>query len=189
MKKLSKMMLLASFISTFFYSTSYPYIYAEIVKVIPRFYISIEEILTCISTITFCALWNRYSAKLFRFYHYILIAEILADGFLFFHVIMTGNLNFYFLLNVIIYSLITRNISCGGTKMKAKIHPTEELREKFDNNDQILYAIATLLGAVLAMVCNFGLDILFIFALIGNVIDNVFYLYIYSKIRNVPDTR
>lgn len=41
-KKLSNLMLFANFISTLFYSTSYPYIYAETIKVVPRWYIGFE---------------------------------------------------------------------------------------------------------------------------------------------------
>lgn len=41
-KKFSKLMLAANFISGLFYAASYPYIYAEIIKVIPRGYISFE---------------------------------------------------------------------------------------------------------------------------------------------------
>lgn len=176
-------MLLASFISTLFYSVSYPYIYAECMKVVPRDFISAESILTCISTIVFCKMWNNHSDKLFNYYGLILIAEIIADAGLFSHVIITGNLNFYFFLNVLIYCIITRNISCGGTKMRAKVNPTEKLREQFDNNDQIVYSVATLLGAGFALLITLDIKILFILALIGNVVDNIFYLYIYFKIR------
>lgn len=46
-------MLLANFISTLFYAVSYPYIYAETIKVVPHSYIGFEQILTCLSTISF----------------------------------------------------------------------------------------------------------------------------------------
>ena len=47
MKRLSDLMLLSNFLSTLFYSASYPYIYAEIVKAISRHYISFEQIVSC----------------------------------------------------------------------------------------------------------------------------------------------
>lgn len=67
--------------------------------------------------------------------------------------------------------------------MRAMVNPTEREREQYDNNSNIVNAIATLAGAGAAMVANFELKWLFIFAFIGNIIDNFFYLYIYEKIR------
>lgn len=182
-RRLSNLMLLANFISGLFYSTSYPYIYAETIKAVPRYYIGLEQIIACVATIIFCKLWNQYSDKLFNHYKLILWAEIFADCFLFGHVILTWNLSFYFLLNVIIYSLITRNLVCGGTKMRAKVNPTEKTREHYDNNNQIVSATSTLLGAGFAIICPIGLKWLFIFALIGNTVDNFFYLYIYNQLK------
>ena len=182
-KKFSKLMLAANFISGLFYAASYPYIYAEIIKVIPRGYISFEQIICCISTIIFCKLWNKYSDKFFIHYGKILLTEVIADIILFFDVMIRGDLNFYFLLNIIIYALITRNLACGGTKMRARVNPTEKLRERYDNNNQIVSSAATLLGASSAAIFPLDLKVLFILALIGNIVDNFFYLYIYNKIK------
>lgn len=183
MKKLSNLMLLSNLICTLFYSMSYPYIYAETIKVVPHLYIGLEQILACLGTIIFCKLWNTYSDKLFEHYRLFLIVEIIADLILFANVIIRGDLRFYFLLNIIIYSVITKNLCCGGTKMRAKVNPSEKEREQYDNNSNIVDAIATLCGAGLAMIFDFNLRLLFVFALIGNTIDNIFYLYIYNRIR------
>lgn len=67
--------------------------------------------------------------------------------------------------------------------MRAKVNPTEKTREHYDNNNQIVSAVATLMGAGFAMVCSLDIKFLFIFALIGNIIDNFFYIYIYNKIK------
>jgi hypothetical protein len=176
-------MLLANFISTLFYSLSYPYIYGETVKVVPHLYISVEQILACLGTIVFCRLWNKHSDKLFTKYHVILGLEIIADIILFADVLIRHNLSFYFLLNVIIFALITKNVACGGTKMKARVHPTEKLREQYDNNSNIACSVATLLGAGIAIIFDMNLWLLFIFAFVGNAADNAFYLYIYYKLR------
>lgn len=183
MKKLSNLMLLSNLICTLFYSMSYPYIYAETIKVVPHFYIGIEQILACVGTIIFCKLWNTYSDKLFEHYRLFLTLEIIADLILFADVLIRNDLKFYFLLNIIIYSVITKNLCCGGTKMRAKVNPSEKEREQYDNNSSIVNAIATLIGAGVAMVFDFDLRLLFVFALIGNTIDNIFYIYIYQKIR------
>ena len=183
MKKLSNLMLLSNLICTLFYSMSYPYIYAETIKVVPHLYIGLEQILACVGTIIFCKAWNIYSDRLFKHYRLFLALEIIADLILFADVLIRNDLKFYFLLNIIIYSMITKNLSCGGTKMKAIVNPTEKEREQYDNNSSIVDAIATLIGTGVAMIFDFDLRLLFVFALIGNTIDNIFYLYIYQKIR------
>lgn len=182
LKRLSNLMLAANFLSTLFYSVSYPYIYAEMMKVVPKSFISIEQILTCVGTIIFCSLWNKYSDRLFKHYKLILWVEVIADTILFSDVIIRNDLSFYFLLNVIIYCIVTRNLSCGGTKMRAKVNPTEKDREKYDNNSNVVCSIATLLGSGFAMIFDVPLTALFILAFIGNTVDNFFYLYIYCKI-------
>lgn len=183
MKKLSNLMLFSNFFSTLFYSMSYPYIYAETIKVVSRQYISFEQIISCIGIVVFGVIWNRYGDKLFKHYSKILLAEVIADGLLFGHVLIVGDLKVYFLLNVIIYAVITKNLCCGGIRMRAKVNPTEELREKYDNNSNSVYAIATLLGTVVALMFSMKLNTLFVLALIGNISDNFAYFYIYQKIK------
>lgn len=182
MKRLSNLMLIASFVSTLFYSASYPYIYAETIKAVSKHYISFEQFVSCVGVVTIGTLWNRYSNKLFKHYAKFLTAEIAADVFLFAHVIVTGNIKFYFLLNVVIYSVITKNLCCGGVKMRALVHNTEESRERYDNNSNSVNAVATIIGTIAAAVLPFSLTALFILALIGNTVDNIFYYYIYSKV-------
>ena len=182
-KRLSNLMLLANFLSTLFYSVSYPYIYAETIKVVPHSYIGIEQILACLGTIIFCRSWNKHSDKLFKHYHLILYIEIIADIFLFADVLIRGNLQAYFLTNIIIYSIITKNLCCGIVKLRAKVNPTEKEREQYDNNSNIVCSIATLIGAGTAIMFNFDLNVLFVLAFVGGIIDNAFYLYIYNKIR------
>lgn len=178
-------MLLSNLTCTLFYSMSYPYIYAETIKVVPHFYIGIEQILACVGTIIFCKAWNMYSDRLFKHYRLFLILEVIADLILFTDVLIRNDLKFYFLLNIIIYSVITKNLCCGGVKIRAIVNPTEKEREQYDNNSSIVNAIATLIGAGVAMMFDFNLTLLFVFALIGNGLDNAFYIYIYNKIRSV----
>lgn len=181
-KRLSNLMLISAFISTLFYSASYPYIYAELMKVVPTFYISLEQLLACVGTLLICSMWNKYSDRLFKHYAKMLVVEIIADVYLFADVLIRNDLKFYFLLNILIYSIITKHIACGGTKMRARVNPTEKTREKYDNNLSIVCSVATLLGIGLETILSPKLTTLFILALIGNTIDNFFYLYIYRQI-------
>lgn len=181
-KRLSNLMLFSNLISTLFYAMSYPYIYAETCKIVPTYYISIEQFLSCIGTIIFCWLWNKYSDKLFVYYGKIIVTEIIFDVILFADSLLRSDLKFYFLFNVIIYSVITRNMICGGTKMRAIVNPTEKSREQYDNNSNIVVSIATLVGTSLSLILAPNLKTLFIFALIGNTFDNFLFMYIYHKI-------
>lgn len=183
LKRLSNLMLVSGFISCLFYSASYPYIYAELVKVIPTYYISLEQLLACLGTIVFCRIWNKQSDRLFKHYRLILVSEVIADLYLFIDVLVRKDLSFYFLLNVIIFSIITRNLACGSTKMRALVNPTDVLREQYDNNSNILASVATLVGTGAELIFSFDLNLLFILALIGNTIDNLFYFYIYECLR------
>jgi hypothetical protein len=180
-------MLLSCFLSCVFYSASYPYVYAETIKAVTHNYISFEQIFSCIGVALFGMLWNKFGDRFFNHYRLILLAETVADAFLFAHVLITGDLKFYFVLNVIIYSVITKNLSCGGVKMRAKVNPTEKERERYDNNQNTCSAIASLLGAAIAIVTQPSLQTLFILALIGGVVDNFFYFYIYECIRKRPE--
>jgi hypothetical protein len=173
MKKLSNMMLLANFLSSLFYSMSYPYIYAETLKAVSTYYISFEQIITCISTVIFSVTWNRAGDKIFRHYRKIMIAEIIADIILF--------------TDVIIFAAITKNLSCGGIRMRAKVNPTEKQREEYDNNANTVYALSTLAGTVIATITLPKINALFFLALIGNTIDNFLYLYIYQKIKETGE--
>ena len=76
----------------------------------------------------------------------------------------------------------------GGIRLRAKVHPTEKSRERYDNNCNIVNSVATLLGAGASIVISLNLTVLFIFALIGNVFDNFCYYYIYCKVNAMGDT-
>ena len=185
MKKLSNLMLLSNFVCTLFYATSYPYIYAETLKAVTRHDITFEQIIGCIGTIVFGLLWNRYGKQLFRHYRKMLIAEIIADCTLFGSYFVLHNMRFYFIFNVIIYAVITKNLASGGIRMRAMVNPDEESRNRYDNNSNTVSSAATLIGSGIALTLNFTISTLFVFALIGNIIDNFFYLYIYNKIKEV----
>lgn len=182
---LSKFMLTTNLICSIFYSMSYPYIYAEMMKVVNHIYISGEQIVTCLGVIIFGLLWNRKGDFLYKHYLWIVTAEIIADVFLFAHVLITGNLKFYFVLNVLIYALITRNMANGGIRLRAKVHPDEKSRERYDNNCNIVSSVATLIGAGIAIIIPMKLTVLFIAALVGNVFDNFCYYYIYCKANDL----
>lgn len=183
--KLSKIMLLTNFICNLFYSLSYPYIYAEMMKVVSSRYVSAEQLIECSGVIILGIMWNKKGDWLYKHFRWLIVAELIADAVLFSHVLITGDLRFYFVLNVLIYALLSRHISNGGIRLRAKVHPDEQSREKYDNNCNIANSAATLIGAGVALLCPLPLTGLFISALIGNVFDNFCYWYIYNTINKI----
>lgn len=182
-QRLSKLMLVTNLICTLFYALSYPYIYAEALKTVSKNYISAEQIISCSGVVVFGILWNKIGDKLYKHYPIIVLAETIADIILMVHVLVTGNLKIYFIFNVLIYAIITRNMANGGIRLRAKVHPDEKSRERYDNNNNIVNSISTLLGASLSIVLKLDMTTMFVFALIGNVFDNGFYYYIYKKVN------
>lgn len=185
--KLSRLMLGTNFICGLFYALSYPYIYAETMRVVSKEYISIEQIISCLGIIIFGILWNKIGDWLYQHYLWIVTLEIVADMILFTHVLITGDLKFYFILNILIYAIITRNMANGGIRLRAKVHPDEKSREHYDNNCNVVNSAATLIGSGLALIIPIPLGVLFILALIGNISDNFCYYYIYLKVNQIAE--
>lgn len=184
-KKLSRIMLGTNFICNLFYALSYPYIYAELVKAVNSRYISAEQIIQCSGIIVLGVLWNKIGDFLYKHFRVLIVAELIADAFLFGHVFITGDLKFYFVFNVITYAFVSRHIANGGIRLRAKVHPDEKSRERYDNNCNIANSAATLIGAGIALICPMGLSLLFVAAVIGNTFDNFCYWYIYNKINKI----
>ena len=176
-------MLLATFLTTIFYSSTYPYIHKEVISVASDSFIALNQIINCISIMIFGWLWNKWSEKLFRFYPVYCIAEmILGIGTTIFAVI-TNNIIVYYLLDTLVFAIVTRNICCGGIKLRAIRYDTEEKREHFDNNDNSVYALATIIGSIIAMFLNLEFKTMLCIATFGNMIDNIFYIFIFLNTK------
>lgn len=178
-------MLITNFVCNLFYAASYPYIYAETIKVVTRGYISGEQIVSCLGVVLLGILWNKKGEVLFKHFALIINLEVVADLILFGHVLITGDLKFYFVLNVLIYAFLSRNVCNGGIKLRAKVHPDEHSREWYDINCNIANSTATLLGAGFALLVPISITSLFVLALIGNVFDNICYYYIYRVVNRL----
>lgn len=173
-------MLMATFFATCFYSATYPYIHKEIMQSITENAVAYNQIATCISIILFSCLWNKYSDKLFRYYPVFCILECVAGIFISAWLTMhPEHILIYYILDTLLFCLITRNIICGGVKLRSIRYPTEQQREHFDNSDNSAYALATIIGSVIAIWLDLGFIPMIWIATIGNAIDNIFYLVIF----------
>lgn len=178
-------MLLATFITTLFYSATYPYIHKEIMQNVSETVIAINQIINCISIIFFGAVWNKYSNKVFKYYPAICVTETILGVLSSLWATITGNVLAYYVIDTLIFAIVTRNICCGGVKLRAIRYKTETEREHFDNNNNSANAIATIIGSVIAMVLELDFVAMLWLATIGNAVDNVFYIFIYrNTLRN-----
>ena len=66
-------------------------------------------------------------------------------------------------------------------KLRAIRYNTKSDRERFDNNNNSVGAVATIAGSIIAMILKLDFIPMLWLATIGNTIDNVFYITIYKK--------
>ena len=177
-------MLIATFLTTFFYSSTYPHIYKEVMTAASDSFIASKQIINCVSVITFGYLWNKKSDILFRFYPVFCILESTLGIATTVFVIVTNNIAAYYLLDVFVFSIVTRNICCGGVKLRAARYDTERKREHFDNNNNSVSSLATILGSILAMFLKLNFSAMICIATCGNIIDNLFSTVLFYQTRN-----
>lgn len=172
-------MLLATLLTTLFYSATYPYIHKEIVSNVSDSIIALNQIINCISIIVYGRVWNKKSDRLFKFYPMFCILETMLSIGSAIWAIMSGDIVAYYIVDTLIFAIVTRNICCGGVKLRAIRYRTEKEREHFDNNNNSMSAIATIIGSFIAMILELDFNMMLILATIGNSIDNIFYICIF----------
>lgn len=174
-------MLLATLLTTIFYSSTYPYIHKMIVSNVPDSFIAMNQILNCLSIIIFGSIWNKKSDTLFKYYHVFCIIETILTTSTTLWAIQTGDIIAYYVIDNIVFSVVTRNIICGGVKLRAIRYNSEKEREQFDNNNNSASAIATIVGSVIAMGLDLDFNTMLCIATFGNCIDNIFYIVIFKN--------
>lgn len=185
MKRKVDGMLVATFLTTIFYSSTYPYIHKEIMTVATDSLIALNQIINCVSVIIFGWIWNKKSEKLFEFYPTYCILETVLSILTTIYAITSKNIVAYYLLDTIVFAVVTRNICCGGVKLRAIRYNSEEKREHFDNNNNSVASAATILGSLIAMILNLDFSIMLCLATFGNAIDNIFYVIIYFQTKKI----
>ena len=174
-------MLLATFLTTIFYSSTYPYIHKEVMTVASDSLIALNQIINCVSVIVCGWIWNKKSERLFRFYPVFCVTETTLGIMTTIFAITTRNILAYYVLDTIVFAVVTRNICCGGVKLRAIRYNSEEKREHFDNNNNSVSALATILGSVIAMFLDLNIETMLSIATFGNAIDNIFYIFIFRS--------
>lgn len=181
-------MLVATFLTTIFYSSTYPYIHKHIISEVSEDFLALNQILNCLSTIVYGYIWNK-TDKIFKYCSFLCVFECLTTIGTTLFCIFTKNIVAYYIMDTLAFALITRNFICAGAKLKAMRYRTEKEREHFDNNNCSVSAAATIIGASIAMVLNLNFETMLCLATLGNAIDNFIYVFIYEKEKKKEELR
>ena len=174
-------LLLANFISNLFYSTAYPTVHFVLIKNIDERIISLNSIIVCIAGIITPMIWNKKSDEMYSKYGYLLTMEGISYILLTLAFILGAvDSKLYYLIDTILFSIITKNIICGGNKLRAIRYNGEE-REKFDNDCNILSNASSLIGFTVSLLLPLPKYIAFIMLGLGIISDNIFYYRAYKE--------
>lgn len=180
-------LLLANFISNLFYSIAYPTVHFVLIRDIDERIISLNAIIVCIAGIIVPIIWNKKSDELYNKYGYLLTLEGLSYILLTVAFILgTVDSRLYYLIDTILFSIITKNIICGGNKLRALRYTGEE-REKFDNDCNILSNASSLIGFTISLLFPLQKYIAFIILGIGIISDNIFYYRAYKECNQIEE--
>lgn len=178
------LMLLSTFLCTIFYTSTYPIIYKTIMSTIHKNFISINQIVACCSIILFNSIWNKHSNKLFKYFPALCALEMVCTLIVTIYIsISKASITSFYILDTLIFVIVTRNIICGGSRLKALKYSTPSKREKFDNNNSSYTSLATIIGASISIALRMDFITMLWIAAFGNCIDNILYIIIYKNLN------
>lgn len=169
-------LIIASFLSNLFYSACYPAVHSYLMKTVGQRMISINALCTCMGGIILPFVWNKYSNKLYKRYDVMLATECIIY-ILILIMLLTNNMGLmaYYIVDTICFALVTKNIICGGNKLRAKRYSNEADRVKYDNNLQMATNISSMIGFGISAIFTLSMKQAFILSTMGICIDNIFY--------------
>ena len=143
--------------------------------------VALNSIIICIAGVIFPMIWNKHS-KLYNTYGYLLLIEVI--GYITIGTLictnLIGNLSYY-LLDTFLFAIISKNIICGGNKLRAMRYNSEKTREQYDNNANIVANFSSLLGFGISFLVTIPVNISFVLITFGVCIDNIFYYKAYKQ--------
>lgn len=168
-------------VSNLFYSLAYPIVHTITMQGIDSKWLSFASLANCILASIITKLWLKKSKKLYYFYGVMLGVEVIVYGIL--TVAFLGGAaspSMYYMGDAILNAVITRNIICGGTRLKALRYEGEE-REEYDNKNNYYSYITSIIGFAISSFITFSTPIGFILMFIGIAIDNIFYYQAFKE--------
>lgn len=180
-KLLKDPILHGAFFSSLFLELGYPSVYCSVMQMVDSRLISIREVILCLGTIMVNSFCIKRSDQIYKLFPLFCCAEILLFVILMLSA-MNGyiSLRMYYIIEIIIVVLISKNINCAVSRIKSICYMGER-REWFDNFVPILCSVSVLLANVTNIVTPIPRNVAFIMMLIGIGIDNIFYYIAYKK--------
>ena len=177
---LKDLMIQATFASTLCFCIAHPQVHLMLMRGIDSKFMAMQGIVISLATICCNSAFNKWGDKIFKLFPYLCIVEVIAYGVVV-PLIAFGFITpkVYYVLDMVAYACITRNMVCSGNRLRRLIYD-RETREKYDNSAPIANASACVLGGAIAML-TFPVWLSWIFLFIGISVDNVFYFIIYKK--------
>lgn len=173
-------LLIGNFLSNLFYSIAYPTIHFILISDVTEKLISANQIIICFAGIIFPIIWNQKSDRLYKKYGYLLSLEGILYSLLIVAILFSViTPRMYYLVDTILFSILTKNIICGLNKLKIYRYKGNT-REEYDNNVNIVCNISSLIGFSISLIVSISKNIAFIFMGIGIVLDNIFYYKAYK---------
>ena len=177
------LIILATFVTTVAYSSTYPYIHKIMISNVDTGLIALTNIVDCVAVIIVDRIWQLKGNKMYEKYELLCILECVTTVSTTLYVLTTHNIVAYYILDIIMFSITTRNIICGGRRLRAIRYSTEESRINYENNNSTAESAATLIGSGIAIILGLPFEVMLIIATIGNCIDNIFYIKIYRETK------
>lgn len=175
-------MLVATFLTTCFYASTYPYIHKQVMSTVSDVWLALNQIVNCLSIILFSSLWKHHGNLLFKSFLKLCFWETALTVGTAIGVSLTRDWLAYYIADTWVFCLVSRNIICGSIRLKT-LRYNEEARERFDNDQNIASAAATLIGSVVAIVLDLDMRTMIWVATAGNMLDNIIYSLVYIQTR------
>lgn len=174
-------LILSGFISMLFYSVAYPVVHTVTIQNLDSRVLSASSFISCILVIIVNKVWLTKSEELYKKFGIMLFIESLLY-FIILIMILTKNITpqKYYILDTLLFSSITRNIICGGNRLKA-IRYKDNDREEFDNKSVMFYNVASIIGYGISSIIKVPTNIAFVIMYVGIISDNFIYYIVYKQ--------
>lgn len=162
-------------LSNLFYSLAYPIVHTVTMQGLSSNWVSFASLANCFLASIITKLWLKRSKKLYYFYGIMLGIEVIVYAILtILFLVSVATPAMYYMGDAILSAVITRNIICGGTRLKALRYEGEE-REEYDNKNSYYSYITSIIGFAISSFITFSTPIGFILMFVGIAVDNIFY--------------
>ena len=176
-------LLIAGALSNLFYSVAYPIVHTITMKSVNSNIMSLASLINCILVAIITKAWLNKSKELYKTFGVLLGVEVISYGILTgLFLIRIADPFIYFMGDALMSAIITRNIICGGTRLKA-LRYEGEAREVFDNKTTYYCNITSIIGYGFSTLVTLPTNLGFVFMFVGIAIDNIFYYKVFKNTK------